>query len=416
MATETTTGVIGMSARGAPFPRNAVLGLVAWAIAAGVFVVAHEIDTQYSMYWMFGLGFGFVLQRGRFCFASAFRDLFLLGHGRNMKGVLVGLAVASVGFGLVMSRQVPLTSLGIYPPSAIVLPLGVHTALGGVLFGVGMVLAGGCVSGSVYRMGEGYLASWVAFAGVMAGLLVAAYSWNWWWDKSMSHAPRLWLPHWLGHPGALVVTLIALALVYLWVLWIEHRAGMVMPAPAELVEDSEGVRDDVRHVLRRVFVRGWPVMTAGAVLGGLNVMLFTAQEPWGFTGEVSRWSIGLAGLFNAAPGPLAGAADLPGCVLVPADGVILNHMVFLVVGMWFGSLAGAVGAGEFKLRVPKRPVRYVQSLGGGVLMGYGAGIAMGCTIGAFFSGIPSLAVNGWVFGIFLGLGAWMGTKAIQRIA
>ena len=72
-------------------------------------------------------------------------------------------------------------------------------------------------------------------------------------------------------------------------------------------------------------------------------------------------------------------------------------------------------AGEFKIRIPKKPARYAQSLGGGVRMGYGAGLAMGCTIGAFFSGIPSLAVNGWVFALFLGAGAWVGTRLIQRI-
>jgi uncharacterized membrane protein YedE/YeeE len=102
--------------------------------------------------------------------------------------------------------------------------------------------------------------------------------------------------------------------------------------------------------------------------------------------------------------------------MVAADGVLLNHMTFLVVGMWLGSFAGAVGAGEFKIRVPKQRARWAQSVGGGVLMGYGSGIAMGCTIGAFFSGIPSLALNGWVFAVFLGIGAWIGTQAIRRIA
>ena len=102
--------------------------------------------------------------------------------------------------------------------------------------------------------------------------------------------------------------------------------------------------------------------------------------------------------------------------MVSAEGVFVTHMLFLVLGMFFGSFAAAVGAGEFKIRAPKRAVRYVQSLGGGVIMGYGSGIAMGCTIGAFFYAIPSLALNGWVFAIFLGLGAWIGTHAIQRIA
>ena len=400
------------SARG---NRNAALALTAWAFAVVVYVVAHAADTEFSMFWVFGLAFGFVLQRARFCFASAFRDIFLLGHARNMKGLLLGLAVGAVGFGLVMGRQVPMTSLGIYPPSANVLPLGIHTVLGGLLFGIGMVLAGGCVSGSIYRMGEGYVASWVAFAGVMGGLLVSAYTWNWWWAAHISGAPRFWLPHWIGHSGALVVTLLALAAVYVWVVSIEHRAGMVVPPAQRAHTQPENVADDLRSLGRRLFVHGWPVLPAGAVLGGLNVLLFTAKEPWGFTGEVSRWSIGAASVINIAPGPLAGVESLPGCVLVPSDGRFFNHMLFLVAGMFFGSFAAALGAGEFKIRMPKRPVRYAQSLGGGVIMGYGSGIGMGCTIGAFFSAIPSLALNGWVFGGFLAVGAWIGTHIIQRI-
>ena len=92
---------------------NTILALTAWAAAAVVYVVARAQDTEFAMFWVFGLAFGFVLQRARFCFAAAFRDIFLLGHARNMKGLLLGLAVGSVGFALVMSRQVPLPGLGI---------------------------------------------------------------------------------------------------------------------------------------------------------------------------------------------------------------------------------------------------------------------------------------------------------------
>jgi len=396
--------------------RNAAQAAAAWAAAAVVFVWAHGVNPQLSMFWAFGLAFGFVLQRGRFCFASAFRDLFLLGHGRNMKGVLVGLAIAAVGFGLVMSRQVPMPSLGFDPPTANVLPLGVHTAVGGVLFGIGMVLAGGCVSGTLYRMGEGYVASWVAMLGLMGGLLASNFTWNWWWNATMSDAPRVWLPRTFGHAGALALTLLALGLTYVAVLWWEHRAGMVVPTAQEAAAPSSGVADDLRALGRTVFVRGWPVLVAGAALGGLNVLLFTAEHPWGFTGEVGRWAFGLASALGFPPPPLEGVEDLPGCAMLPLDGALANHMTFHIGGMFVGSLAGALGAGEFKVRIPKQPVRYVQSLGGGIFMGYGAGIAMGCTIGAFFSSIPSLALNGWAFAIFLGMGAWIGTKIISRIA
>jgi hypothetical protein len=85
------------------------------------------------------------------------------------------------------------------------------------------------------------------------------------------------------------------------------------------------------------------------------------------------------------------------------------------VGVLPGALVGALYSREFKLRFPKSAARYVQSLGGGLLMGYGAGLGVGCTIGAFFSAIPSLAVSGWLFALALAGGAFVGTLAIRRI-
>lgn len=390
-------------------------GFVTLLVALAVLLLAAWIDGEMALFWVFGLAFGFVLQRSRFCFASAFRDVFLLRHGRNLKGVLAGLAVATLGFAVVMSRQVPFPQLGLLPQEANVLPLGLHVALGGLLFGAGMVVAGGCVSGSIYRMGEGYVASWVSFGGILVGLLAASYTWNWWWRVQIADGARLWLPAFVGHGGAVALTLLALVLVYLLVLWWESRGGLVMPDSPFRAGDEETFAGKLNNRLRRIFVNGWPAAIGGAVLGGLNVMLFTAAHPWGFTGELSRWSIGFTNWLGFGPGQLAGAADLPGCTLEVGGTGFLHHMFFMVWGMIFGSLIGALFAGEFKIRVPKQRTRYYQAAGGGLAMGYGAGIAMGCTIGAFFSAIPSLAVNGWVFALFLAVGAWLGVQIIQRI-
>ena len=115
-------------------------GLITVAVVVAILIGAAQLDRNMALFWAFGLSFGFVLQRSRFCFASAFRDIFLLRHGRNMKGVLVGMTVATLGFAVLMSRQVPNSTLGVLPPEANVLPLGWHVALGGLLFGAGMVL------------------------------------------------------------------------------------------------------------------------------------------------------------------------------------------------------------------------------------------------------------------------------------
>jgi len=391
------------------------MGLIASFAAVVILVFASAISGEMALFWAFGLAFGFVLQRSRFCFASAFRDIFLLRHGRNMKGVLMGLAVATAGFAMFMSKQVPNPALGILPPDANVLPLGWHLVLGGLLFGVGMVVAGGCVSGSVYRMGEGYIASWVSFGGIMLGLLAAGFTWNWWWHVQIRSGPRVWLPTYVGHGGAVIITLIGLLLIYLLVLWWESRGGLTMPDMPFQGSEEETFAAKLNNTLRRTFVHGWSAVIGGAVLGGLNVLLFVAAHPWGFTGEISRWVIGFSNWLSLGPGALPGAASLPGCALDVGESGILHHMLFLVWGMVFGSFIAALFAGEFKIRVPRQKGRYVQAVSGGIAMGYGAGIAMGCTIGAFFSAIPSLALNGWIFAAFLAIGAWMGTQIIQRI-
>lgn len=390
-------------------------GLIVVLIAVGVYAFAASNEARMGLFWVLGLAFGAVLQRTRLCFASAFRDVFLLGQGRNLKGIIAGLVVATLGFAALMARQVPNTALGTYPPDAHVLPLGLHTIFGALLFGFGMVLAGGCVSGSVYRMGEGYIASWVSFLAILVGLLFASYTWNWWYEFTIRTSPRIWLPHLFGHGGALIITLLALAAAYIAVLWWEHRSGAVEADQPFKAAPETSFAAALNNIRRRIFVHGWPVLVGGAILGGLNVITFISERPWGFTGELSRWAIGIANGLHIGPGPLLGVNQIPGCVLDPGDGGVLHYMLFLVLGMIYGSFLAAFFSGEFKIRVPKQRIRFVQSAGGGLIMGYGSGTAVGCTIGAFFSSIPSFGVNGWVWAVCLLAGAWAGTQVIKRI-
>ena len=80
-----------------------------------------------------------------------------------------------------------------------------------------------------------------------------------------------------------------------------------------------------------------------------------------------------------------------------------------------GAFIAAMIAGDFKLRWPRQKMVYPRVLLGGVLMGYGAGLASGCTVGGFFSAVPSLGLNGWVFGASILGGALIGIQIIKRI-
>lgn len=112
---------------------------------------------------IFGIALGFVLERSQFCMASAFRDYFLFKHTSMLKAVLLTLAVTSAGFYLVSHQDLIAT----YP---YLKEAGLYTAIGSIIFGVGMVLAGGCASSTLYRVGEGYTTSLVALVGMLVGI------------------------------------------------------------------------------------------------------------------------------------------------------------------------------------------------------------------------------------------------------
>jgi uncharacterized membrane protein YedE/YeeE len=401
----------------APFVRYAARGAVV-LVAAWVLLSAAASGGQLAVFWLFGLAVGVILQRSRLCFASAFRDVWLLRDGGSLRALLAGLAVASVGFALVEVKSVPAPAFGALPAGAHVLPVSLQFVAGGLFFGLGMVLAGGCVSGTLYRVGEGYVGSLVALLGILGGLVVATQHWNWWWQTFTANAPTIWLPASLGYAGAVTLTLVLLGAAAIASLAWELRAG---PRPAfgvkRVVEQpATSIREWAARHYAKIFRRGWPFLTGALVLALLNVGMYLYDHPLGVTGELSNWANRAAASAGIATPALLGASGLSACLLtLDAGAGWVNNGTMLDGGLVLGALLAALLANEFKLRLPRQPVRYVQSLGGGLLMGYGAGLAAGCTIGAFYSAIPSLGLNGWVFGLALLLGSYGGVQVIRRL-
>jgi uncharacterized membrane protein YedE/YeeE len=407
--------------RGVRLPSRWVLTLAAAAAGIAILVAAQRVEPRLALYWALGLGLGVVLQRGRLCFAGAFRDLFLMRNGTMMRAILIGLALMAPVFALIESKAVPQPSFGAIAAGAHVVPLGLNLAVGGLLFGIGMVVAGGCVSGTLYRIGEGYVASWASLFGILIGLSLAAHSWNAWYTWTIQSAPLGWLPTSLGYGGAVLVSWLALGAAYLASLWWETRDAGNLPPP---IPSAGGKRtapprtfsQHLTAVRSTLLSKGWPPLAAIAALAGLNVAAFLIDTPLGVTGELAAWADRAAGLIGMAAPPLLGADALAGCNLAIGSAGMINATTLLDAGLVFGALLAALAAREFKVRMPRQRRRYIQSLGGGTLMGYGAGIGVGCTIGAFFSAIPSLGLSGWVFGLALLVGAGVGTQIIRRIA
>jgi len=103
-----------------------------------------------------GFGIGFVLHRSRFCFSRVFREPFMTAEGEMTKAMILAIALGAAAGAVLISYET------IDPYLAIPSRFWLGSALGGLIFGIGMVFAGGCASGSLWRVGEGNLKPVVA--------------------------------------------------------------------------------------------------------------------------------------------------------------------------------------------------------------------------------------------------------------
>lgn len=153
-----------------------------------------------------GLGLGYILQRSRFCIASAYTDLLVFKDGTLFRALLVFILVCSIGFFLVELNP---------GREGFVVALGWPTILGGLLFGCGMVLAGGCAAGTIMRLGEGYLLFIPALVGLIIGSTLGAFHYPF-WGSSPYLSYVVFFPDIVGWAGALsfqILTLLALWLI-----------------------------------------------------------------------------------------------------------------------------------------------------------------------------------------------------------
>ncbi len=188
--------------------------------------VAQKANPKGAFIILIGTGFGYVLQRSRFCFTAALRDPALTGGTNLTKAVIISLAVASFLFmSINMSKfGMTLETFELSAAAGNIKPVGLHTAIGAFLFGIGAVIAGGCASGTLMRMGEGFLQQWLVFVffviGSVAGLWVAKM-------VTSKTATAVFLPQALGGwlPAVIVQFGLLLGLYLLADAWGRRKAG-----------------------------------------------------------------------------------------------------------------------------------------------------------------------------------------------
>jgi uncharacterized membrane protein YedE/YeeE len=377
--------------------------LVAAALAwGGVSLGAIETTgTQLQLSLILGALFGFVLQRSRFCFFCIWKDWLERRDPAGLLGLLAALAIGIAGYTLLFGAWLPDPSGTRLPPTAHIGPVGPALVLGGLAFGAGMTISGSCISAHLYRLGEGSPTAPFALVGAAAGFVLGFVTWNPLYLAWTADAPVLWLPRWLGYGGTLAATLLLLGALALLLL---RTSSSV---PAQVVAEA-------RHPVAAIFTGRWPAWLGGLAVGAIGVASYLRLAPLGVTAELGSRSREAATGLGWMPERLEGLDQFRGCATAIRDSLLTPNGMF-VLGLVGASLAAALAADQFR---PQRPtVRHAsRGLAGGVLLGWGAMTALGCTVGTLLSGIMAGAVSGWVFAISVALGATLAWHVERSLA
>ncbi|OPZ67244.1 MAG: putative inner membrane protein [Firmicutes bacterium ADurb.Bin467] len=193
-------------------------------IAAGVLLSVYRSGAL-AMAWVFGGCFGFILQKSRFCFTASMRDPCITGSTSVTKAVLMAFAITTIGFTAI--KYAAFASGQEIPGQSYVMPVSLATAAGGILFGIGMVIAGGCASGTLMRVGEGFGMQMLSLLFFVIGSLWGAKDMGWWNLNVIAGAPRVFLPDVFGWFGAVVIQLLIIACLYVAAdLWERKKMGI----------------------------------------------------------------------------------------------------------------------------------------------------------------------------------------------
>jgi hypothetical protein len=195
--------VYGAPAAEGPSRQPLAGAVLALALLALPFVYGRGGYHAQGVFLLFGVAFGVVFQRSRFCLVRAFREPFMTGDAEHTRAAALALAVSMLGFSILKFADLKDRADWVFPGA------GIGALAGGTLFGVGMTLAGGCGAGSIWRAGEGQVKLWAALAGFALGAaltrvaLVQA-------DALARLGWAVFLPTALGWGGAIVLTLVVL--------------------------------------------------------------------------------------------------------------------------------------------------------------------------------------------------------------
>ena len=369
---------------------SALIGLVALGL------IAHAArGTPYAVSALIGGLAGFALYHAAFGFTAAWRRL-----QRERRGA--GLRAQMLLIGLTCLITFPLMTYGGeigVPASGNILPMTVASAVGALVFGIGMQLGGGCASGTLFTTGGGSARMLIVLIFFIVGSVAATASYDTWraWPRVFPHTSLI---RELGLPVAMAVMAAALGLIWWSSARIERSRHGSLEAPRQSGPLLYGP---------------WSLTLGAVVLAVVGIAtMANSGRPWGVTWGFALWGAHGAEVLGFEVRDWTYWHGWRGQALDQGlFGVTTSVMNF---GIVFGAMAAAALAGRFSPSLKLSARDMVTAIVGGLMMGYGARMAYGCNIGAYLGGLVSGSLHGWWWLIWGFAGSLIGTRLRAMLA
>ena len=402
-------------------PQRLIIAIALFLLTVGAVALSQYGWKQSVLFLMGGL-LGVTLYHSSFGFASAYRKLFLQREVKGMHAQLVMLAIATILFATVLASG----SAWGQPVRGAVSPISVQGAIGALLFGMGMQLGGACGCGTLYTIGGGNYTMLLTLIPFCLGAFGASLTRQLW--SGLPAHPPIVLGTAIGWVGAVIVQLIVLGMLAVVLRWwsrgekrVRSQESGVRRQKNEAVEkqkskekSDESISSSPHPAVSSSFTSllygPWSLLAGAIALAVLNwFTLILSGQPWRITWGFAVWAAQVAiGLgWDSISSPFWSSE---------ASQTVLNQGIFadissvMNIGIVLGAVLAAALAGRLVPKGQPTARLVLSTLLGGLIMGYGAFLGYGCNVSAFFGGIASTSVHGWVWIIFALLGTGIGLR------
>lgn len=356
---------------------------------------------------IFGVIAGISMQKSKICFTAAFRDPVLFGMTGLSRAIVLSLILTSIGFAVIQFFQL---KSGAALGGKLLIP-GLYIPIGAFIFGLGASVSGGCASGTLFRLGEGYQMQYFVVIGFLLGSFLGRLNQSFWHSLTFARS-IIHFPTQFGWFWGVFIQLLILIIIYFFLFKWENRSFSTSDSKLIDLFSKDNFNDFIDNFKALIFnpfkklQEGiWPYWLGLLILGIANITYFNfTGRYWrvssGYT-NLSFWLVSLFGVeFN----------NINIDVISPID----DPIFWSNIGIIIGALISILAAGQLKFKKIKNKSQIILGIVGGFLMGYGSRVASGCNIGGFYSAVSSLALNGWIYLPFVILGIYLGSKFLAK--